>query len=376
MVEASRELKLSCHCGTNTHTFTVPLSSLPLPAHFCNCNISRRISGSLLTSYISLPSTSPTSPNPDLSALTPYKSSDILTRYFCTTCGTHMYLEYASDGHFEAATGTLIVESTDGIVDFKAHIWVEDTPDGGASNFITAINGNPLPRYLREPDQSEEAPLSFQLSTTITHGATGSIRAHCHCTGTQFFIHPPNPSSKTASSSYPDLLVPYHSGSPANPQNYPWWLPYPTRYLAGTCTCVSCRRCSGFDITFWAFIPTCNISLDSAGTIPFSRNPYWGTMKTYRSSGNVTRTFCSVCGANVFWDGDARQSIVDVAVGLLDAGSGALAQELLAWWPGRVSFCEEGINKGLVGGLEEGLRDWAERRKGEGFVATGTFPVV
>ena len=83
-------------------------------------------------------------------------------------------------------------------------------------------------------------------------------------------------------------------------------------------------------------------------------------MHKYVSSPGVTRTFCSQCGANVFWHGDedtfGRKHLVDVAVGLLDAPSGARAEEMLAWWTGRVSFEEHALHMGLVKGLKDGLR--------------------
>ncbi|KAH7071527.1 DUF636 domain-containing protein [Paraphoma chrysanthemicola] len=175
-------------------------------------------------------------------------------------------------------------------------------------------------------------------------------------------------------------MVPHHLSSPesANHENTTWWLQNDgtrTKYLAGTCTCHSCRRASGFDITFWAFIPTSNIFLsppslpspaDSAARPkPFppwpqgSKFPTWGTMRTYTSSPGVTRSFCSVCGANIFWAGDlehtGHKGVLDVAVGLLDAKSGSRAEEVLSWWTGRVSFVEEGVHKGLCAGLERGM---------------------
>ncbi|KAF2798837.1 hypothetical protein K505DRAFT_321562 [Melanomma pulvis-pyrius CBS 109.77] len=372
----SKELSVSCMCGAAKHSFTIPTSSLPLSTHLCSCDISRRISGSLLTSYVNI-THSPEAPKPDLSALTPYKSSGILTRHFCSTCGTQMYLEYNHDGHFEAATGTLQVNNTDKLVDYKAHIWVGDTPDGGASQFVTHVNGKELGRFLQDSGKSKVIPLSWTSSSSSESlkNKIDRIHAHCHCKGVEFFISPPNEFSKDAESSYADLLVPYHSGSSDNPKNHSWWLPGHDRFLAGTCACISCCRSSGFDLTFWAFIPTANITQDSSSTKLFSRSPYWGTMKTYRSSADVTRTFCGRCGANVFWDGDGRGGLVDVAVGLLDAPSGARAEEILAWWPRRVSFEEFALNRGLVQGLADGLKNWAKRNEGVEYVAVGEFPV-
>jgi hypothetical protein len=303
-----------------------------------------------------------------------------------------MYLEYAADGHFEAATGTLV--ENDGVVRYESCMWIEDTRDGGASRFITHIDDVMLKRWSRSPGTSEEVPFEWENSgafMTTPTSATGKtkqieeaevqendekrrIHATCHCGGVQFYISPPDAGSKLAASPYPDLIVPYHRGSDAatNPKNDSWWIVGDEKFLAGTCACTTCRRASGFDITFWGFIPTSNITLDAAGKDPFARNEgeYWGTMKSYRSSANVTRTFCGRCGANVFWDGDERPSIVDVAVGLLNAKSGAKAEELLAWWPTRVSFEEDGLNKGLIRGLEDGLKEWSEVNKGKRCVAT------
>ncbi|KAI8933070.1 hypothetical protein NX059_009715 [Plenodomus lindquistii] len=301
-----------------------------------------------------------------------------------------MYLQYHDDGHFEAATGTLSVESEEGeekvdlgtIIDVKGLMWIGDTKDGGASSFIREINGKVLERWHGEAWKSEQlAPdwrdmtLPSHTNSAPTQGAEKSeaVHAHCHCHGAEFWITPPNPSSKLASSPFPDLLIPHHLNKSANPSNEPWWLPSSTTYLAGTCACKSCRRASGFDITFWAFVPTANIFLDAEFTQPFPDDaevlpPLWGTMKMYDSSEGVTRTFCGRCGANVMWSGSkethGRDGLVDVAVGLLD-GEGARAEGMLGWWGDRVSFVEEEGNADLVKGLEAGLREWAERKKGD-----------
>ena len=60
----------------------------------------------------------------------------------------------------------------------------------------------------------------------------------------------------------------------------------------------------------------------------------------------------------MFWDGDARPTLVDVAVGLLDSEKGTRAEDWLEWVTGRVSFREEAFNSKLIDGLEAGLRAW------------------
>jgi hypothetical protein len=284
-----------------------------------------------------------------------------------------MYLEYQHDGHFEVATGTLQLKSTEGIVDIKAHIWIEDSRDGGASEFVPKLDGKPLKRFLTEPGQSEEIPLGWKAPDAHLKqpGEAEKLYAHCHCKGVEFWISRASERSKNAESPFPDLLIPYHSHSSANPHNKPWWLPREDRFLAGTCSCNSCRRSSGFEITCWTFVPASDIKLKDGRA--FQRNPYWGTMKTYRSSPNVTRTFCGNCGCTIFWDGDERPTIVDVAVGLLDADSGARAEEWLAWRTERVSFTEDAVNGQLITSLEEGLKEWKEKNQGSESLASGTY---
>lgn len=383
MSALNTEFQVSCSCGSTNHTFNAPLSALPFPSHLCGCDISRRISGSLLTSYINITLT-PDDAKPDTSKCTAYNSSSILRRWFCSTCGTHMYLEYYADGHFEAATGTLNTKTqqgTDGLVQFESCMWIGDTKDGGASRFLSQIDGRELKRWMQGAETSDEAGLAWRVEglpdNTATIKATKPTYAHCHCRGVEFWVTPPDDSSRLARSPFPDLQVPFHLDDHANPDNTCWWLQN-DRYLAGTCACHSCRRASGFDLTFWAFIPTANIFLDELCTIPFSSSGSWGSMQTYTSSPGVTRTFCASCGANIFWQGDkdrfGRQGLIDVAVGLLDSCYGARAEDLLTWWPHRVSFAELALNQSLIQGLQRGLQAWAATNAGKPYVAHRNKP--
>lgn len=280
-----------------------------------------------------------------------------------------MYLEYHNDGHFEAATGTLQVDSIEGIVDYESCMWIADTKDGGASDWLTSIDGKALKRWTQEANKSDEIPLDHYRAPSDT--AKTPVYAHCRCHGVEFWIQPPNAASKTASRDFPELMT-ADANATANPENASWWLcDNSTRFLAGTCACISCRLASGFDITFWAFVPTANIFLDAGLTQPFPpyspghQNKYWGTMKTYSSSKGVTRSFCGKCGANILWDGEekGKDGLVDVAVGLLDAESGARAENLLSWWTEYVSFEEFAMNKILIQALSEGMKDWGARRE-------------
>lgn len=276
-----------------------------------------------------------------------------------------MYLEYQHDGHFEVATGA--IDKSDGIVEFRRHMWIGDTHDGGASEWITTVSGGTIERWHEEPHHSAEVPHGWTSATAAdalpTMNSKEKLRAHCHCGGVEFFITRPTQQSLEAVSPWPDLLVPFDTSNPVipdNPRNEPWWLrSNNTRYLAGTCACNSCRQATGFEFVEWAFVPAANIVL--ADGQPFKRE--FGSLKAYRSSADVTRRFCGGCGASVFWDGDFRPTLIDVAVGLLDAPTGARAEEWLEWETNRVSFREFAHNNALIDGLEEGMRSWDQERK-------------
>jgi hypothetical protein len=125
------------------------------------------------------------------------------------------------------------------------------------------------------------------------------------------------------------------------------------------------------EITAWAFVPAIDISLDAAGLIPLpaiasqTPNAAFGTLQTYASSANVTRSFCSTCGAIVFWSKAelSETSLLDVAVGLLAADEGARAEGWLEWWTERFSWREDAVERagGIVEGIEAGLMEFGER---------------
>ncbi|EON64816.1 hypothetical protein W97_04050 [Coniosporium apollinis CBS 100218] len=345
----------SCLCGTSTYPFTLPTSSLPLPARFCHCTTCRHTSGVLCTTYITVPPD--LNPAPDFSTLTPYDSSDRLTRYFCSTCGTHMFVRERASGRLIVCTGVL--NKTAGIVQPVGHEWLGDTRDGGASDWLRAIEGRAQDRWLGDEEKSEAAPLNWRSASRHTGTAASAeakpadrLHAHCHCNGVSFSISRPSVHSLDAGP------APYHSGASAeDPANEPWWLrANRTKFLAGTCACRSCRLASGFDFVAWAFVPTANITLEDGS--PFKR--YFGSIRTFESSPGTKRAFCGVCGASVFWDG--REGLLDVAVGLLDAEGGVRAEGWVEWWTRRVSFGEEAVNGSLIGALEEGLKTWGGAR--------------
>jgi len=204
---------------------------------------------------------------------------------------------------------------------------------------------------------------SIPTRTAVEGTDENNLKASCHCGGVKFYITRPNETSKTVYSPFPDLMIPFHTGaSAANPEIKPWFLcSNNTKYLAGLCTCTSCRLASGFEIQPWAFVPRCNIFSEDGSVLDWEKG--MGTLRTYDSSEGVWREFCGRCGASVFWHCKERPELVDVSVGLLDPREGARVEAWLEWWTERVSFEELAVSRGLVGSLEGGLRGWGRGKQ-------------
>jgi hypothetical protein len=74
-----------CHCGQMRYQFSGPLHDI---AH-CHCSICRRVSGGIVTTWITVPASAF-----EWMAGTPsrYKSSSTCVRYFCGNCGAQLAL--------------------------------------------------------------------------------------------------------------------------------------------------------------------------------------------------------------------------------------------------------------------------------------------
>lgn len=363
---------------------TVPNSILPLPTMLCHCNTCRHLSGTLFATLARLPKgTKP--PDAILSSLETYQATDLLTRYFCRVCGTHMLLRSNTRDTYMLSTGS--VEQVVGIFDIKEHIFIHDTIDGGASDWLPSISNTPLARHQGYNFSDQIAPNwsapAHQELVSKPRPEGAQLHAHCSCGGVKSYVSQPSFKSTQTKSPWPDALNPYHDKGPSPADTIPWWLvPRPpedadektdfseTKYRSSTCTCNSCRLGAGFELQAWAFIPLSNISMSPTSHVPFSpeeaEKGKQGTLKAYRSSDEATRWFCSGCGATIFWIGDVRPGLIDVSVGLFDTSEeGVRAERWLAWSNSRVSFKEDaqGRAKEFVDSFEDGLRAWGNSRK-------------
>lgn len=359
-----KTVKATCLCGDAQHFITLPETDFPLQADFCHCESCRRTIGTLDFPAAALPK-SYTGPGPNvIEKLIAFPFSEHLIYYSCSRCGATV-LETDGSGEWGVAPGTL--EKADGIFQFKSHGFIADTIDGGSSDFFNEADGRELDRWSRKRGVGEQLPLFWQSPDRpiVKPAASDKLHAHCKCGGINFWIARPSERSALGQAGCPDVLL-SHKDAPKPTEDSAWWIRCNgTKFLAGFCSCDSCRLASGMEWVQWAFIPTVDITLDSEGRVPFSLD--FGTLKSYHSSEEATRYFCKSCGAMVFWDGVSRNGgVIDVAVGLLDAPEGARAESWLEWRTARLSYREDALPRARANtlALEDGMRVFGERKLG------------
>jgi hypothetical protein len=343
-------LNATCHCTLFHATYTLPSSSLPLKASICHCTTCRKTSGHLFATFAVIPSPH----RPDVSALTAYASSGSLTRFFCPRCG-------ASIGNFEPeewefASGVL--DQAGGLLN-RVQMWLEDTKDGGAGLWLNDAH------YQRHIRGRSSEKLGFGDVKAIAEGSrkgskaasSGSdsgqlkrehvqedvLNASCRCEAVSFQILRPDTDS---------------NGNDSN------------KYSAGLDACTSCRTVTGFEITSWAFVPRNRFrsSIHHSGSENNNPQPLdlldMPALSYYKTSPNVTRGFCSTCGANVLYyrhrGRTGKEDTIDIAAGLLESGAGVRAEDWLVWdhyGEDIVAYREDAIDKGLVEGLVKGIKE-------------------
>lgn len=335
---------ISCLCARVTQQVQLDLSTTSSTLNLCHCTACQTVSGQIFTSYY------PLQEKPQLKDLAEYHQADSLTRFFCGTCGSHVFAHSRHTGRFLVASGLLdSPPQTKGVFHWK----VNDTQDGGLSPFLSGVIARAdAPCWVECPAKSQDA--TDKIKKKLTGRDPAQLLAQCHCGGIELYITRPDSASEEPWSPWPDLVVPYHSSvSAENDEDVKWWLcAGKTKYMAGTCACPTCRQASGFPIQTWAFIPKSNILTTDKTELTFGT----GTMRRYNSSPGVYREFCSRCGASVFWHCEKRPLLLDVSVGLLHADSGSRAEEWLDWVTSRTSFAEMAVDNSLIQQLEAGLK--------------------
>ncbi|KAH7128850.1 Mss4-like protein [Dactylonectria macrodidyma] len=359
-------LQVACLCGAISQQVKLKAEDgfNILPLSLCHCDTCRHTSGLLCTSYY--PTTAP-----ELSSsLKTYRPTSTSTRYFCSTCGCHLFQarQTASKGlEWGTATGavTCLPTQSPSPGRYVSHQHVSDTGDGGLSVWMKNLAG-----------YSEEGTAKAPASQSI-ESANESLEASCSCGNVRFHITRPNEDSRGPSRNFPDLMFPDKTTDEHIKQNSAdekWWIQdNGNKYLAGTCACRSCRLISGFEVQTWAFVPRANIFFHTPEVegakfivpLDFATLPP-GILTSYSSSPNVRREFCGTCGATIFWHEKSPDDVIDISVGLLRAPDGARAENWLEWWQERVSFAEEAdtertgseakVASELISSLESGMK--------------------
>ncbi|KAH7131865.1 Mss4-like protein [Dendryphion nanum] len=363
-------LHATCLCRLSHFSAPLP-SSLPLLASTCHCTSCRHNSGALYTSDVDWPDRTI-----DLSSLKTYPFSPTTNVHFCPRCGAGMF--YSKPGSDEGEegvwtgvwTGVLSVEGGDEkkgveLLKWKHAIYVKDTVDGGCSAWIDGV-GRFVERAVGENVQEigDDWP---DADASKKSGAEGKseVGVWCKCRGVDFVLHREEwrggdgEEEKEEDRERRKLYLDPETG----------------KFKASWCACDSCRLSFGIEVVPWMFTDLKNLSMKDGTALPSDMAglrkgvdeglPGLRSLAHYSSSPGVERFFCSSCSATVFYAHEDRPRVVDVAVGLLDAGEGARAESLLKWNFGRVGDkkdVEGSWREEFVEGVERRMGEWAKKR--------------
>ncbi|KAK3688717.1 glutathione-dependent formaldehyde-activating enzyme [Podospora appendiculata] len=361
---ANKTLTAQCLCKAVHFTITLPTSALPLPVHLCHCHICRYTHGTLCVFHAALPAhITPTfiAPSSIESSLTSYihGPSAASERLFCTTCGCHIgdrdLIPSPSSGIAEWRVATSIFDQhTPSTFQIRSHAFTRGGTAPGLHQWLPTLGARTLNHWDPEPGSTTfPIPPPPPPQPELDPNGNERLRAECHCGGVSFTL----PRPYVPGIADDAVLSRYVSRED------------PRKWLACLDVCDDCRLVDGTHVVGWTFVPLAQLE----PTIPADLK--FGTMTTFRSSEDVVRTFCGVCGATVFFSCESRtdredggrRTVVDVAVGLLRAPEGATAEKWLTWRTGRLAWRESGMRYDgeFTESLEKGLREWGVKRDGK-----------
>ena len=337
---------LTCLCGLIEEPATLlAQSTLPKENTFCHCGSCRYTTGSLGAWYLTL-NAAPSEKS--LSNATPYKTSEKYTRFFCKECGCNVFVRSERDGRWIACSGVVEMKESAGgqgqdpknVSKIVYHEYVGDAKDGGIAPFLTKLGERDVPCYSSEPEVEGVKTLTNSELLQMRHRQSSAtkdrgdmLEVSCHCGACQLRIAPP----------------PYTLSSEG------WYVPKTDRnkYYARLCCCRSCRLTLGFTLQPWTYIPPSQIF--TANHEPVVVGPkaketvQIEKLKHFQSSEFVLRSFCTGCGATMFYQSFERPYIIDVSVGVLRSKSGNVMME--EWLElDRVIVCKrnEAVDEELV----------------------------
>lgn len=333
---ATRTFHATCHCRAASLSFTVPTASLPIPVHFCHCSICRRSTGTLFTAGAIIPK-----PNVDLSSLTAYKSSESLSRWFCSICGAHLFGTVRLGDATKWFVSAPSVDAGEDVWSFAGHVFVGSTGDGGLATLMQHISGKELAMWETWSGRSAPWCPSNRVTHTVKRSRSDLLHAHCHCGGVEFYVS--RPTGHETFTEVDENNVREHED----------------KWLAIHDVCTSCRLTISTFVISWFFPSRNHITL--ADGAPYPANGIFGTARGYKSSARVDRTFCGKCGAAVSYVHDERPYIVDIAAGLIDAED-TRAEDWLEWRTYKLAFEDDAVWKSVRDSLKSGLQATAQKQ--------------
>ncbi|KAK5412260.1 hypothetical protein LTR06_005230 [Exophiala xenobiotica] len=276
-----------------------------------------------------------------------YESSSTCQRLFCKQCGASVVnIDKAADAdEWEVATGVLHFDDGNGLGSRlnRAQMWVEDVRgDGGTTGWINQGRLEGMDRHWRgrksEVVTDEDVWQMMRQGQEFSAELPGEhLDASCHCQNVAFSMSRPEKS--------------FNNGT--------------GKFEASLDACTSCRTVGGFEITSWITVPKELIKSGSGhlGTLLANRSK----LGHYNTSSDVSRYFCTTCGATVFYEKHGHDTI-DIGIGLLHPQhEGAMRVEnWLAWqeYPKCLGYQEDAVDKHFVANLAEGMRLAEVSRKG------------
>jgi hypothetical protein len=244
-----------------------------------------------------------------------------------------------------------MIDAEEAVWDIHSHFHVGTTGDGGLASWVKAIGGKELRVWkagsTKDPEHQESGDFK-SLAFPPPQGnpaAAEKLKASCHCGGVEFYIS--RPQGPDAYKGMPELMVPKDK----------------SKWYAIHDVCDTCRLVSGSAIVSWAFPSHAALSLPDGSPWPSSH--VFGTGKSYKSSKEVTRTFCGTCGAIVSYACDDRPEMIDIAAGLLET-NGVRGEDWLEWRTHKLAYEEDCKYPALLEALKVGLKSGEDVKTAEG----------
>lgn len=298
-----------------------------------------------------------------LQKCTKYSSSKTHDRYFCSTCGSKVFINAHHRQSGEARDDSQAWFTLSGAVDplkeggenvlyVEQHEWLDDTGDGGMAPFMTKLGGRDIPCYDSKTGQVSKSDLQELIESSIDLSSPGpddTLKAECRCGGVSLLIQRANHSERHISQL--DRFIPKDSNGKVEND----------KHIALCCVCRSCRHHLGTSLATWIYVPPMQVLNAHTGKPVVQHRAISGpgqtaaqsanrglTLEHYWTSENICWAFCSICGAGAFHSADKRQEIVNVAAGLLRAEEGIMARKWLSWQWGRTSWKEDVADREIM----------------------------